>query len=188
MKKNFIEIDNVIVNSDITDTKFTCDLEKCKGACCTMESEFGAPLTREEIEKINEILPVVKQYIPSRNIEEIENYGFWEEKFDQLMTRSIDNKDCVFVYYEGDVARCGIEKAYNEGKIDFRKPISCHLFPIRISDFGGDVLRFERYSECEPALKKGVETGLSVLDFCKDSLKRLYGNEWFEKIKEFLSK
>src|SRR5690554_755061 len=117
MKKNFIQIDNVIINTDITETKFTCDLEKCKGACCTMKSDYGAPLTREEIEKINEILPVIKNYIPERNIKEIEENGFWEEKFDQLMTTSINKKDCVFVYYEGKIARCGIEKAYNDGKI-----------------------------------------------------------------------
>ena len=188
MEKNFIDIDDVIINNDLFEKKFTCDLEKCKGACCTMKSEYGAPLTEEEISKIDEILPVVKNYIPDRNVEEIEDFGFWEDKFDQLMTRSINNMDCVFVYYEGDIAKCGIEKAFFDGKVDFRKPISCHLFPIRVSDFGGDVLRFEEYSECKAALKKGLETNLTIFEFCKDALKRLYGNKWFEKTRSYLGK
>lgn len=186
MGRKFYEIDDVILNPELLNQKFTCDLEKCKGACCTMESEFGAPLTQEEIDKINGKLHVIKEYLPKRHIDEIETSGFWEDKFDQLMTGSIDNKACVFVYYDNGIARCGIEKAYEDEKINFRKPISCHLFPIRITNFGGDILRYEEYSECKPALEKGKETNLTVLEFCQDALSRLYGTNWFEKAKGFL--
>lgn len=186
MGRKFYEIDDVILNPELLNQKFTCDLEKCKGACCTMESEFGAPLRQEEIDKINGKLHVIKEYLPKRHIDEIETSGFWEDKFDQLMTGSIDNKACVFVYYDNGIARCGIEKAYEDEKINFRKPISCHLFPIRITNFGGDILRYEEYSECKPALEKGKETNLTVLEFCQDALSRLYGTNWFEKAKGFL--
>ncbi|MCW8817384.1 MAG: DUF3109 family protein, partial [Ignavibacteriaceae bacterium] len=95
---------------------------------------------------------------------------------------------CVFVYYENEIAKCSIEKAYLEGKTDFRKPISCHLFPIRISDFGGDVLGFERIDECQPALELGKAENTTVAEFCKDSLSRLYGKEWYLKFIELIGK
>lgn len=184
MHQEFVEIDNILVNTEIFDTNFTCDLAKCKGACCTMESEFGAPITKEEIEKLETILPIVKKYLPDNHVKEIEKSGFWMEKFGELMTRSVNNRACVFVTYEGDIAKCGIEKAFRDGKVDFIKPISCHLFPIRISNFGGPVVRFEKYSECQPAHVKGDLTKIKVIDFCRDALERQYGKEWFEKTKE----
>lgn len=188
MRRNFVEINDIVINPEIFEVKFTCDLEKCKGACCTMESEFGAPITQKEIDKINGKLHIIKEYLPKRHIDEIETTGFWVEKFGQLMTQSVDNKACVFVYFDNEIARCGIEKAYSEGKINFQKPISCHLFPIRVASFGGDILRYENYSECSPAVEKGEKTNLTILEFCKDSLKRLYGNQWFEQAKKFLEK
>lgn len=184
MQQDFVEIDHVLVNTEVFETNFTCDLVKCKGACCTMESEFGAPITKEEIEKIEAILPIVKKYLPANHIKEIELSGFWMEKHGELMTRSVDNRACVFVTYDGDIAKCAIEKACRDGKTDFLKPISCHLFPIRISNFGGSVVRFEKYSECQPALELGNKTKIKVFDFCRDPLERLYGKEWFEKTKE----
>lgn len=184
MHQEFIEIDAVLVNAEVLDTKFTCDLAKCKGACCTMESEFGAPITRDEIEKLEAILPIVKKYLPDDHVKEIERAGFWMEIHDELMTRSVNKRACVFVAYDGDIAKCGIEKAYRDGKVDFIKPVSCHLFPIRISNFGGPVVRFEKYSECQPALEKGNNTKVKVIDFCRDGLERQYGKEWFEKTKE----
>ncbi|MBI9071822.1 MAG: DUF3109 family protein [Melioribacteraceae bacterium] len=181
-----IEINDVIINDDVLNTNFTCDLNDCKGACCTMESEFGAPLEAKEIDRIEESLAIVKEYLDKKNVKEIEANGFWEIKEDTLMIKSIDNKDCVFVKYKGDIAKCAIEQAYFDGKVKFRKPISCHLFPIRIADFGGPVLRYEKYHECKGALKLGEKTKISVFEFCKDSLERLYGKTWYAKAKEKL--
>lgn len=186
MKSNFIEIEGALINPDVAEIKFSCDLGKCKGACCTMESEYGAPLKAPEIEKIEENLSVILEYLPKEHVKEIKQNGFWEMKFSQLMTKSINNKECVFVYYEGDIAKCGIEKAYFDEKIDFRKPISCHLFPIRISNHGGEVLRFEHYSECKPALEKGIKQNISTAEFCKDALIRFFDKDWFEKLKSHL--
>jgi len=185
---DFENIDGVLVNKEVLKTKFTCNLEVCKGACCTMKSEYGAPLTKPEIEIIEKHLPVIKEYLSPKSVKKIEKEGFWEEKEDELMTRSIKNRDCVFVYYEGDIARCAIEKAHNEGKIDFVKPISCHLFPIRVTDFGGDVLKYEKYEDCNPALEKGKETNLSILEFCEKPIKRAYNKEFFNKLKNLNGK
>ncbi|MDX1700026.1 MAG: DUF3109 family protein [Melioribacteraceae bacterium] len=185
---NLENIDGVLVSKEILNTKFTCDLKACKGACCTMKSEFGAPLTHEEIKIIEKNLSEISKFLSEKSLNEIKNNGFWEEKENELMTRSINDEDCVFVFYEDDVAKCAIERAYNNGKIDFIKPISCHLFPIRVSDFGGDVLRYEKYADCQPALKKGEETNLSVLEFCEIPIKRKYNNNFYNKLEKLNGK
>jgi len=184
MDFDFIEIDGVFVNAEIVNTNFTCDLSKCKGACCTMESDYGAPVTRAEIGKIGESLDIIKEFLPEEHIKEIEKNNFWIEKDNELMTRSVNNRACVFVTFEGDIAKCGIEKAYRAGKIDFIKPVSCHLFPIRVSNFGGPVLRYERYSECAPALEKGEKTGIKIIDFCRDAVVRAFGKTLINKLKK----
>jgi len=188
MNPDFIEIDNIYINAEIVDTNFTCDLGKCKGACCTMESEYGAPITQSEIEEINKNLPSIIEYLPKEHIKEIEQNGFWMKKDNELMTRSLNNRACVFVTYEGDIAKCGIEQAYRQGKIDFIKPVSCHLFPIRVSNFGGPVLRFEKYSECAPALEKGKNTQIKIIDFCRDALQREFGESFFIRTRKGISK
>lgn len=182
--KNFIPIENVLVRKEVIETRFSCDLNKCKGACCTLESDFGAPLLEEEVNIIENYLPIIKDYLPQKSIKEIEANGFYETMHDELMTRSIENKACVFVYFENEIAKCGIEKAYIENKINFKKPISCHLFPIRVSKFGGDVLRYEKFSECSPAVAKGKKENVKVSDFCEESLTRLYGEKWYSKLKD----
>lgn len=179
-----IQIDDILIGREIAKTYFACNLKKCKGACCTLDSEYGAPLMNEELGQIENVLEIVKDYLPEKHRQEIETKGFYESKDNELMTRSINNKSCVFVFFENDVAKCGLEKAYLDGKTDFRKPISCHLFPIRISDFGGDILRFEKFEECSPALKKGEEEKINLIDFLKEPLIRKYGNNWYTKLKE----
>jgi len=184
MKDSFYDIDEVLVNSEIAEIKFTCDLNACKGACCTMESEYGAPTDEDEIAIIEKYLDKIMDKLPASNRRVIKDSGFWEEKEGDLMISSINNKDCVFAVYENGVAKCAIEKMYFNGELDFRKPLSCHLFPIRISNFGGPILRFEEYNECKPALAKGLETKISTLEFCKDALIRKYGESWYNKLVE----
>ncbi len=183
-----IPVEDVLIRTEITEMNFACDLEKCKGACCTLESEYGAPLLEEEVEKIDKILDIIYEYIPDNHKEKIKKDRFYEFKDGELMTNSLNKKACVFVYYENDIAKCGIERAFLDGKIDFRKPISCHLFPIRVSKFGGDVLRYEKFSQCSPALEKGDKQNIKLVNFCKDSLKRLYGDKWYSILKEIIGK
>ncbi len=185
---DFENIEDVLVSKEILKTKFTCNLEVCKGACCTMKSKYGAPLLKSEIGIIEKYLPIIKNYLSSKSVKTIQKEGFWEEKEKELMIKSIKDRDCVFVYYEGDIAKCAIERAYNDGKIDFIKPISCHLFPIRVTDFGGDVLKYEKYEDCNPALEKGEKTNLSILDFCEKPIKRAYNKEFFNKLKNLNGK
>ena len=186
MDTGFFEYNDVLMSREIVDKKFVCDLTKCRGACCTMESEYGAPLEANEIEIIENILPAVVEYLPEKNRRVIEEEGFWRIKKSQMMTSTINNLECVFVYYEKEIAKCGIEKAYFDSKIKFRKPISCHLFPIRKNDFGGRILRFEEYSECDPALIKGIKENVTTVDFCRESLERFFGRDWFKGLKKIL--
>lgn len=181
---NVISVEDILVRKEVIETKFSCDLKKCKGACCTLESEFGAPLLPEEIDKIREILPIVRDYIPADHIKIIDEEGFYDAADGELMTKSKNGRACVFVFFDNGIAKCGIEKAYIDGKIDFKKPISCHLFPIRISNFGGSLLRYEVFSECEPALDKGRKEDITIAEFCEGSLTRLYGEKWYSSLKE----
>ena len=174
-------IQDIVVSNKIADAPFFCNLKKCKGACCTLKSDMGAPLRGDEIGKIDNILNVVKGYLDEENIEEIETNGFYEKIDEELFIRSVDNKECVFVFYENGIAKCSIEKANNDGKTNFIKPISCHLFPIRISDFGGDVLRYEKFEECNPAIEKGAAENVTVAEFCKEPLERHYGKQWYNE-------
>ena len=188
MDEQILPVENILVRREIAEIHFKCDLIKCKGACCTFESHYGAPLKWEEVNLINNILSEVIGYLPDVHRDEINQHGFYEVKKDEPLTRSIDKQACVFVYYENGIAKCSIEKAYFDGKSDFRKPISCHLFPIRISDFGGDVLRFEHLDECKPAIELGKNENITVAEFCEDSLNRLYGEEWYSKFIELIGK
>ena len=183
-----IVVNNVILRQELIDTKFACDLVKCKGACCTLESEYGAPLLDDEISQIQDSIGVLKNYLSESHLIKLDKDGFFKMKNGELMVSSINNKECVLAFFESSVAKCSLEKAYIEGKINFRKPISCHLFPIRISKFGGDVLRFEEFSECLPALEKGKRENISLIDFCKEALIRCYNKNWFSKLKEVIGK
>lgn len=182
MNQVLVEIDGIVVNKDILHTRFSCDLNKCKGACCTLESEYGAPLLEEELPLMQESLGIALEYLPEEHRTIIEKKNFFERKDGELVTRSVKNRACVFVFYENEVAKCAYERAYFEGRIKFRKPISCHLFPIRITDFMGDVLRYEKFSECTPALELGEKENTTIAEFCKDSLERKYGTEWYSKL------
>ncbi len=177
-----LEIDGVLLNKDILKVKFACNLKECKGACCTLESEFGAPVTEMEIVEIEKNLVEIEKYLPLGSRQKIEKEGFFEAKSGELLIKSIENKDCVFVYYEGDVAKCAIEKAFRNGEINFPKPLSCHLFPIRVSNFGGDVLRYEKYKECTPALAFGEEKNVTLVEFLEEPLTRAYGKDWYGKL------
>jgi hypothetical protein len=183
-----ISVQDKIVRSEIADTLFICNLKKCRGACCTFESKYGAPLKEDEIGKIDEILHEIKPYLSTKHIDAIDKVGYYDKIDGEILISSINKKDCVFVYYENDIALCAIEKAYTEGKTNFKKPISCHLFPIRITDCGGDVLRFEKFDECTPALEKGVEENVTVAEFCEEPLERLYGEKWYKDFKKAIGR
>ncbi len=179
-------INDILIDEDIFATKFCCDIEKCKGACCTFPGEYGAPLLESEIQLLEDNYPKIKKYLSDRSIYYIENQGMYEGRAGYRTTVCINKRDCVFVYYEGEVALCAYEKAYLAGEIDFRKPLSCHLFPIRVKKFGGDALYYCQIDECNDAVEKGENENILMIDSLKTALVRAYGEQWYDTVKQYL--
>lgn len=174
-----ILIDNILVDERIGTTDFECDLTKCKGACCTFPGDYGAPVLDDEIQKIMQSLPHAMEYLSEKSIKVIEEIGFVSGLPGNMTTICIEKKDCVFVFYEGDIALCALEKAYRDGKTDFMKPVSCHLFPIRVGNYGGKSLYYEKISECDPALSNGNKHGKKIYSSVKDAIIREFGESWY---------
>ncbi len=180
--RELIVIDDVTVEGSLTERKFACDLLKCKGACCSLPGGRGAPLLDLEIPEIEGVLTEVLPLLSEEKRKLIEKSGFYEGPRGDYATTCVDDEDCVFVYRENGIAKCAIEKAFNNGKVGFRKPISCHLYPIRVGRFGGDILRYHELAECRPAVTKGESENVGVIEFLRSALTRLYGEEWFGKL------
>ncbi len=178
-------IDSIAVEGSLMERKFACDLLKCKGACCSIPGGRGAPLLDSEIPEIRSALPAVLPILSEEKRNTIAKSGFFEGSHGDYATTCIDDQDCVFVYRENGIAKCALERAFNDGKIEFRKPISCHLYPIRVSRFGGDILRYHELAECKPAVKKGEAENVGVIEFLRTALTRLYGEEWFSKLETY---
>lgn len=184
-----IFVDGIYVDPEIASSYFVCDLEKCKGACCFMEGDFGAPLLEEEIEIIQTVIPVVKRYLPEKNVKFIEKNGFYERGDSGFATMCIDKRECVFVFWENGIAKCAFEKAFLKGESKFRKPISCHLFPLRNygingAFIGGEILKYVKINECKPAIKKGEKENIKLYEFLKPALIRYLGQNWYDKMLE----
>jgi hypothetical protein len=174
-------IGEAVVDDAIVHTDFCCDLERCKGACCTLEGGRGAPLEDDEVLEIEKAYPIVKQYLDEKNIRTIETTGLYSGPRGDYATNCIEERDCVFVCYEEAIAKCSFEKAYMNGEIDWQKPISCHLFPIRIRHMGQDFVRYEVIDECAGGRTHGTEEQLKLHDFLEAPLVRKYGEAWYNK-------
>ena len=180
-------IDKILIDEEICKVKFSCDLPACKGSCCTFEGEIGAPVLDSEVQKIYAVYDIVKEYLSGHSIATIEKRGSIEGTKGNYSTVSINKRDCVFVYYEGDIAKCAIEKAYFDKKISFREPLSCHLFPIRVSDFGGTYIYYQKFDECKPGIVKGEKENSTLYKFLKEPIIRAYGKEWYEHLEKYLT-
>jgi len=178
-----LEIGRTIVSLDILEKQFLCDLLKCKGACC-VEGDSGAPLTSEEAKTIEEVWSEVEPYIPESHRIEIHNRGFAVIDLDgDLVTPLINNRQCAYSFEENGVLKCSIEKAFLDGKTKFRKPISCHLFPIRITEYKRfDAVNYQQIDICKPGRKCGKSEKLPLYVFLKEPLIRKYGEEWYEQL------
>ena len=179
-----IQIDNKIISFDVFEKQFVCDLSACKGSCC-VEGDAGAPLTDKELDVLPYIYNEVKPYMQTEGIAEIEKQGFFVVDGDgDNTTPLVNNKECAFVVFdENEIAKCTFEQAYNDGKIDFKKPISCHLFPIRIKEYRDfDAVNYEAINICKPACDCGEQLQVPVYIFLKEPLIRLYGEEWYCKL------
>ena len=181
-----IQVDDKIISFEVFEKQFVCDLSACKGACC-VDGDAGAPLTDKELDVLPNIYNEVKSYMRTEGIAEIEKQGFFVLDGDgDKTTPLVKNKECAFVVFdENNIAKCSIEQAYNDGKINFKKPISCHLFPIRIKEYRDfDAVNYEAINICKPACFCGESLRVPVYRFLKEPLIRLYGEEWYDKLTE----
>lgn len=178
-----IIIDDILVSEELFDIHFICDLTACKGACC-VEGDAGAPLEEEEVSKLEDALEAVRPYMTGEGRKSVEKQGVFVYDDDGTLVTPLNNgKECAFTYFVGREARCAIEKAWAEGKTSFRKPESCHLYPIRIKKLSkGEAVNYHQWHICAPALVLGKKKGVPVFRFLKDSLIRRYGKEWYEKL------
>ena len=175
-----IILNDIALDELILTQPFACDLDQCKGACCTLKGGSGAPLRDDEAKSLADATPAALQYLSRESQAYIAKHGIINGEAGDLTVQCIDDAQCVFVYFEKDIARCALERAYLEGQNEFRKPISCHLFPIRVADFGGPYLYYEEFSECRPAFENGRRTHSRVVDCTRDALSRDFGEEWTE--------
>lgn len=183
-----IIIDNKLISDDIANEQFVCDLHKCKGGCCD-DGDAGAPLASEELEELIEHFETIKPYLTPEGIQAIETQGkYLYDKTFGWVTPTIKGKMCAYGFKTKEgIIKCGIEQAYNDGKIDWKKPISCHLFPIRIqkSQLQPDMeyLNYEpREDLCKAACDLGKKLKMPVYIFLKESIIRKYGEEFYEAL------
>lgn len=179
-----IQIDDTIISVDCLTEKFCCDLEACKGECC-IEGDAGAPVELEEVEALEEALPVVWPMLSASAQAVIDRQGvvYTDEEGD-LVTSIVNGKDCVFTCYgEDGTCYCALERAYREGKTSFYKPISCHLYPIRLKKVGDCMaLNYNRWDVCKMAVVKGRQLDLPVYRFLKAPLIRRFGEAWYAEL------
>lgn len=178
-----------VISDDIKEESFVCDLSKCKGACC-VEGDLGAPVSKEELDILDEIYDQVSPYLSALGRDAIEAQGKYIFDSDgEYSTPTIDGKECAYAIYEnGNILKCGIEKAWHDGKVPFQKPISCHLYPIRITQYEEyDALNYDRWPICSDACTLGAELKIPVYVFLKDALIRKYGIEWYNDLKSLMN-
>ncbi|OFY92285.1 MAG: hypothetical protein A3K10_03700 [Bacteroidetes bacterium RIFCSPLOWO2_12_FULL_31_6] len=175
-----IQIDNTLISDEVLEKKFVCDLAACKGACC-VEGESGAPIEEEEKEILDRLFPKIKPYLRPEGISAIDKQGkYLKDQDGDVVTPLIDGKECAYVVFDNGVVKCGIEKAYKDGAIDFIKPISCHLFPVRIAKtMYYQTLNYERIKICRPATRCGNKLNVAVYKFLKEPLVRKFGEKWY---------
>lgn len=179
-----IQIQDVIVSLDIFREKFLCDLDACKGECC-VEGDAGAPVELDEVARLEEVLPVVWDNLSPAAREVIDRQGVvYPDRDGELVTSIVNGKDCVFTCYdERGCCSCAIEKAYREGKTNFYKPISCHLYPIRVGHYGPyKALNYHRWSVCRAAVLLGEKEDVPVYKFLKEPLTRKFGEAWYAEL------
>ena len=181
-----IQIDDKLISEDLFSEEFVCNLAKCKGICC-VEGDAGAPLDEDETKILDEIYPKIKPYLRPEGIQAIEEQGTYTLDFEgDLVTPLVNNAECAYVIFdEKGYTKCAIEKAYEDGVIDWQKPISCHLYPIRITEYSNfSAINYHEWDICSEACTLGKELGVKVYQFLKKPLIRKYGEEFYQTLSE----
>jgi hypothetical protein len=180
-------IKNVLVSDELKDVRFVCKLAACCGDCC-VEGDAGAPLEEEEISILEDYIDEIKPFMVDEGVKVVEDSGVFDFDADgNFVTPLVNNRECAFVYVEKGINYCAIEKAWMENKQPFQKPVSCHLYPVRLSKVGDyTAVNYHKWSICEPAVAHGGELGVSLYRFLEVPLVRRFGKEWYEELdKEF---
>lgn len=178
-----LQIGNTIISFDIVEKKFVCDLKKCKGACC-VHGDSGAPLEKEEIRILEDLFPQIRTFMRKEGIEAVEKQGTSVIDSDgDNVTPLVNDRECAYVVFEGGIAKCSIEKAYENNVIKFKKPISCHLYPIRITKYTQfEALNYHQWKICKHAISLGEKEDTPLYIYLKEPLSRKYGKEWYEEL------
>lgn len=179
-----IQIGSTIISEDIIENEFVCNLNACKGACC-IEGDAGAPVEDDELKILEKIYDKVAPYLTESGKKSIENQGVYVKGEDgEWETPLIDGGECAYVIRnEKGWALCAIEQAYNDGKIDWKKPISCHLYPIRLQKYTSfTAVNYNRWHICDDACTLGKELQIPTYKFVKQALIRKFGEEWYEEL------
>lgn len=180
-------IQEILVSAEVFNRKFICNLDKCKGACC-WEGDFGAPVEDQEKAKIDQSLEAVLPYLSLESQQRISEQGPYQynKEFDGVVTSLMDDGACAFLFKDDNgIAVCGFERAHHDSKTDFYKPVSCHLYPIRVKSnkkSGFEALNYDEWDICSPACDLGEEMSMPVFRFVKHALIRKYGQEFYDEL------
>ena len=178
------QLGKTIVSEDILDREFVCNLHACKGACC-VEGEAGAPVSKEEGVILQEIFPKIKPFLRQEGIEAIERQGVYTvNPIGEFETPLIEGRECAYaIFDENQIVKCAIEKAFKEGVVEFYKPISCHLYPIRVKEYSLlTAVNYHAWPICNDACTLGKELKVPTYRFVKDALIRKFGLEWYDEL------
>ena len=188
------QLGKTIVSEEIIRKDFVCNLSACKGACC-IHGEAGAPVEKEEREVLESIYPKVKKYLRPEGIKAIEKQGVYiTTEHGEIETPLVNGEECAYVTVtKNGIAKCGIEEAYEQGDISWKKPVSCHLYPIRVQQYSEfAAVNYHKWYICKDACTLGNELKVPVYKFVKDALIRKFGEDWYQELtniaQQYLSK
>ncbi|MFN5181626.1 MAG: DUF3109 family protein [Bacteroidota bacterium] len=180
-----IAIENTLVSEDLIEKKFVCDLTACKGACC-VHGESGAPLSEEETKILEKIYPKVKPYMVDKGIKAVEKQGKFiiDSDGDYVTPLVGKEKECAYVYFDQKgIAKCAIEQAWIDKKVDWQKPVSCHLYPVRVTTYKSyEAVNYHKWKICKPACECGEKLEVPVYKFVKNALVRKFGRKWYKEL------
>lgn len=180
-------VQDILVSDDVLEESFRCNLDACRGACC-WEGDFGAPLESAEMDTLHSIYEKLKPFLRKEGIETIEEKGLWVyyEEMNGFGTPLLPDGACAFLTFdENGIAKCGIEKAWEAGAVDFQKPISCHLYPVRVAkneELGFEALNYDRWDICSAACVAGKKEKVLLYRFVKNAIVRKYGAAFYEEL------
>lgn len=183
-------IDNTIVSDAFLQASFACDLPKCKGDCC-VSGDAGAPLADDEIAVLEDYFEDFVPFMLPEGVEVVKNNGVYDyDEAGNLVTPLVHGRACAFAgFHENGTSFCAIEKAFLAGKIDFRKPVSCHLYPVRLIEKDGFLhLTYHQWSICVPAVRRGNREDIPLFRFLKEPLIRRFGEEWYTRLVKEIQK